>query len=38
MRVLLVECLLARAQRLYVRGDYPDAAADCERILGFSVP
>ena len=33
MRVLLVECLLARAQRHYVRGDYPDAAADCERIL-----
>jgi len=33
MRVLLVECLLARAQRLFVRGEYADAAADCERIL-----
>ena len=33
MRVLLVECLLARAQRYYVRGEYADAAADCERIL-----
>lgn len=33
LRVLLVECLLARAQRLYVRGEYAASAADCERIL-----
>ncbi|MCS7300879.1 MAG: AAA family ATPase [Fimbriimonadales bacterium] len=33
LRVLLLECLLARAQRLLVKGRLPDAAADCERVL-----
>ncbi|MCX7925514.1 MAG: AAA family ATPase [Fimbriimonadales bacterium] len=32
-RVLLLECLLARAQRRFVKGQLTDAAADCERIL-----
>lgn len=32
-RVLLLECLLARAQRLLVKGRLTEAAADCERIL-----
>lgn len=35
VRVLLLECLLARAQRLLVKGRLTDAAADCERILQF---
>ncbi|MFN4032358.1 MAG: BTAD domain-containing putative transcriptional regulator, partial [Fimbriimonadales bacterium] len=34
-RVLLVECLLARAQRLLVKGQLNDALEDCERILGI---
>ncbi len=32
-RVLLIECLLARAQRRFIKGQLSDAAADCERIL-----
>ncbi|MCS7208092.1 MAG: AAA family ATPase [Fimbriimonadales bacterium] len=32
-RALLLECLLARAQRRMVKGRLGDAAADCERIL-----
>ncbi|MCS6919901.1 MAG: AAA family ATPase [Fimbriimonadales bacterium] len=32
-RVLMLECLLARAQRQFVKGRLTDAAADCERIL-----
>ncbi|MCX7992101.1 MAG: AAA family ATPase [Fimbriimonadales bacterium] len=32
-RVLLLECLLARAQRRFIKGQLADAAADCERIL-----
>ncbi len=32
-RVLLVECLLARAQRLLVKGQLNNASDDCERIL-----
>jgi two-component SAPR family response regulator len=32
-RVLLLECLLARAQRRFIKGHLTDAAADCERIL-----
>lgn len=32
-RMLFLECLLARAQRLFVKARYHDAIADCERIL-----
>lgn len=32
-RVLYLECLLARAQRFYVKAQLSAAAADCERIL-----
>ena len=33
VRVLLVECLLARAQRLLVKGQLNNASDDCERTL-----
>lgn len=32
-RMLFLECLLARAQRLFVKARYNDAIGDCERIL-----